>query len=143
MFGIELRLILIAIRIKRLSNYATDPDRPKGPQYLLSNVYSCCCCCPEVKRTDHSFKHSPPCRAEIKNEWSRTSAVLVCRHGVDRGDIALTVFWECELPFMLKEQHRGHGQVGGRRKEEVAGEWKKKLHIGELHDLCKPNRGTR
>jgi len=147
MFGIELRLILIAIRIERLSNSATGPhpDRPKGPQNLLSNVYSSCCCCcrcSEVTRTEHLVKHSPQCRAEIKNEWSHTSTVLVCRHGVARGGIALTVFWECELPFMSREQHRVHGQVGGHRKGGSSRRMGKKLHTGELHDLCSPNRRT-
>ena len=28
--------------------------------------------------------HSPPFKAEVKNEWSCTSAPLICLHGVDR-----------------------------------------------------------
>jgi hypothetical protein len=47
-----------------------------------------------VKRPGHEFDHIPPSAAEVKNEWSYTSAPPVYLHGVDRDNLTLT-FTEC------------------------------------------------
>jgi hypothetical protein len=39
---------------------------------------------PGVKRPGRQVYHSPPASTEVKDEWSCTSAVPVCLHGVDR-----------------------------------------------------------
>jgi hypothetical protein len=36
--------------------------------------------------------HSPPSSAEVKNEWSHSSAPLMCLHGVDRDNFTLSYF---------------------------------------------------
>jgi hypothetical protein len=35
--------------------------------------------------------HSPPSSAEIKNEWSYTSTVLIYRHGVNKHNLKLNI----------------------------------------------------
>jgi hypothetical protein len=36
-----------------------------------------------VKQPEREVDHSPPCSAEVKNEWSYTSSPIICVHGVD------------------------------------------------------------
>jgi hypothetical protein len=37
-----------------------------------------------IKQLRHDVDHSPPSRAEVKNEWSYTSAPCICLQGMDR-----------------------------------------------------------
>ena len=41
----------------------------------------------KVKLPVHEAGHSPPPSAEVKNEWSYTSAPLICFHSVDRENL--------------------------------------------------------
>jgi hypothetical protein len=43
-----------------------------------------------VKQLGHENNHSPPSSAKVKNEWSNSSALPVCLHGMDR--VNLTFF---------------------------------------------------
>jgi hypothetical protein len=41
-------------------------------------------CFPGVKRQEHEINRSSPSSAEVKKEWSSTSAPRICLHGLDR-----------------------------------------------------------
>jgi len=43
----------------------------------------------EVKRPWHEADHSPPYRAEVKNEWRSTSTLSISLHGMCRANITL------------------------------------------------------
>jgi hypothetical protein len=53
-----------------------------GPCSLLFNVYQGSF--PGVKWPGREVNHSPASSAKIKNEWSYTSAIPICHHGMDR-----------------------------------------------------------
>ena len=44
---------------------------------------------PGVKRPGRDVNHLPPSTAEVKNEWSYTSAPPICLHGVDEHNFIL------------------------------------------------------
>jgi hypothetical protein len=49
-------------------------------QPINLKVLEILCLC--LKRPGRKFDHSPPCRAKVKNEWTRTSASTVFLDGV-------------------------------------------------------------
>jgi hypothetical protein len=55
---------------------------PPPPQWKNSG------CAPALTTTDHS----PPCRAEVKNEWCYTSKPSICLHGVGKKHFCLFFF---------------------------------------------------
>ena len=57
------------------------PDRLWGPPILFSGYP---CSLSGVKRSRRKFNHWPPCSAEVKNEQSHTSVLLICLQAVDR-----------------------------------------------------------
>ena len=66
---------------------SSSPKRPdKGPPILLLNGYQGSL--PGVKRPTRKVGHSAFFIAEVKNQWSCTSAPAICLHGVDN----LTLF---------------------------------------------------
>ena len=57
-----------------------------------------------VKRTALEFHHSPPSNAEIKNEWSYTSARRILFHDVDgenRNEIRSVGFLSVAITLLL------------------------------------------
>jgi hypothetical protein len=42
---------------------------------------------PEIKRPGREDDHSPPHRADFKNEWSYISTPNVCPHGMHRDNV--------------------------------------------------------
>jgi hypothetical protein len=65
--------------------FFSSPKRPDwlwGPPSLLFNGYRGSLS--GVKRPGREVNDSPPCSAEIKNEWSYTSIPPTCLHGLDR-----------------------------------------------------------
>jgi hypothetical protein len=42
-----------------------------------------------TERPESEADHSPPSSAEVKNEWSYTSTVLICRHGANKHSFKL------------------------------------------------------
>ena len=65
--------------------YSSAPKRPNGlcgtPSLLFSRYPGSFL---EVKRSGREVNHSPPSSADVKNEWSCTSAPPVCLRGMDR-----------------------------------------------------------
>jgi len=70
------------------------PHHLWGPHSLLFNGYWGSFL--GVKQSGCKVNHSPPSSAEVKNEWSYTSARPRCRHGVVDREICtfLTVKWK-------------------------------------------------
>jgi hypothetical protein len=58
------------------------PDRLWGPLSLLFSGYRGSLS--RVKRPWREVDHSRPSSAEVRNEWSCTSTLPICLHGVDR-----------------------------------------------------------
>jgi hypothetical protein len=50
------------------------------------------CSFPGVKQQGREVNHSPPSSAEVKNEWSYTSTLPTCLHGVDRENFNFVTF---------------------------------------------------
>jgi hypothetical protein len=46
---------------------------------------------PGVKQLEYEADHSPASNAEVKNEWSYTSAPSVCIHNTDRNNFTFTI----------------------------------------------------
>jgi hypothetical protein len=63
-----------------------------GPPSLLFKVHWGFI--PEVKRLVHDFDHLPLSSAEVKNEWSYSSTLPICLHGVDRDNLTLPFYGE-------------------------------------------------
>jgi hypothetical protein len=63
-------------------------DRLLGPPNLTFNGYLGSF--PVVQRTVREVDNPHPSNAEIKNEWSLTSASPLCLYGVDRGNFTYT-----------------------------------------------------
>ena len=79
-------------RGKRFLTFSECQDHLKGPLSLLFNgngVLS------GVKWPGCDVDHSPPSNAEVKNEWSYTSAHHICLHGVDRKSLPLLDKRQC------------------------------------------------
>lgn len=47
---------------------------------------------PGVKQPGHEGDHSPPFGAEVKNEYSYTSTLAICLHGVDRDNFTFYLY---------------------------------------------------
>jgi hypothetical protein len=56
----------------------------------------------DVKRLWHEVNHSPPSSAEVKNEWSYTSAYTRCLPGVERENITFV----CKVIVILHDNFR-------------------------------------
>jgi hypothetical protein len=69
----------------RVKRFSSSPKRPHwlwGPPSLVFIGYLVYF--PVVKRSGCGVDHSSPSSAEVKNEWSYTSAPPICHHSVDR-----------------------------------------------------------
>jgi hypothetical protein len=58
-----------------------------------------------IKQLRPDVDHSPPSRAEVKNEWSYTSAACICLQGMDRDSFNFDLLnggW----PMARPRQHR-------------------------------------
>jgi hypothetical protein len=73
------------------------------PTNLLSNGYRDSF--PGVRRSGREANHSPPFNAEIKVEWSWSSAPSTSLHGVDRENFTFTVVEEIEETSSRKYLH--------------------------------------
>ena len=47
---------------------------------------------PKAKRPECEINHSPPSSIEVKNECNYNSTPIVCRRGLNRGNILFTSF---------------------------------------------------
>jgi len=63
----------------KISRLALEPTQPSA-QWVLA-VLS-----PGVKQVGREADHPPSSSAEVKNEWSCTSTILVCLYGACRGN---------------------------------------------------------
>jgi hypothetical protein len=74
--------VLFILWTRDFFSFPKRPDRLWGPPSLLFNGYRGTF--PEVKWPEREVNHSSPSSAEIKNEWSYTSAPHICLHGMER-----------------------------------------------------------
>jgi hypothetical protein len=65
------------------------PGRLWGRRNLVFSVYEHAF--PGLKRRGRDIEHLPPSIAEVNNEWSHTSALLVCLHVVYRENFTFTI----------------------------------------------------
>jgi len=89
------------------------PDRPYGPLSLLFKGWSSFT---GIKRPTREGDHSPPSTAEVKNEWSYTSAPPLRLHGADRGNhtfpylhfyVFLLLTVRLRIKFYMKSRRHG------------------------------------
>ena len=72
----------------RLQNVQTDSGAHLASCLLDTGVLPW-----RIKQPGHDVDHSHPSSAEVKNEWSYTSAPHICVHGVDRDTFALLLLY--------------------------------------------------
>jgi hypothetical protein len=72
----------------RGKRFLSSPDWIWDPPSLLFNKYRDSYL--RAKRPEREVDHSPPSSAEVKNEWSYTSAPPACLHSVDRNNFTVT-----------------------------------------------------
>jgi hypothetical protein len=68
---------------------------------------------PRVKRAGRDVNHSSPSSAEFKNEWSYTSALLICLHGLYRDNFTFTFIPATVLHTRLSSDAGTLGQFKG------------------------------
>jgi hypothetical protein len=84
-------------RVKGFISSANRPGQLWGPPSLILNRYRGSF--QGVKRAGREVDHSPPSSAEVRNEWSCTSASSRCLDGVDRNlrDFRLPPRWRWDM----------------------------------------------
>jgi hypothetical protein len=73
---------------KRLFSSAERTNQLCEPSRLVFDGYKVYF--PGIKRAGRETDHSPTSSSEVKNEWSYTSALPICLHGVDRHNCTRT-----------------------------------------------------
>jgi len=73
-------------RDKRFFSTPNRPHRSWGPPSGQWGSFS------GVKRKGREVSHSAPCSAEVKNEWSFTSAFPKCLHDADRENFTVYLY---------------------------------------------------
>ena len=56
-------------------------------------------------RSGYAAGHSPSYNAKVKNEWSYTSAPLVCLHGVERENFTICLLQIYEMKTAFNRRH--------------------------------------
>jgi hypothetical protein len=82
-------------RDKRFSHLQNRPDT-LGPHSLLLNGHWNSF--PEVMRPGRAVHHSPPCNAEVKNEWSSNSSSPYALMALSGTNFSLPVAWIDKSP---------------------------------------------
>jgi hypothetical protein len=70
---------------------------------------------PAVKRPGPEFDHSPPSRAEVKNEWTCTSTPLICLPSADRAKFIIMLNIQnfyVQLHSVFKRFYRYRNKTG-------------------------------
>jgi len=96
-------------RAKRCSFLQNHPEGLWGQHTLLFSGHNGSVL--EIKRSWFELCHSPPCSAEVMNEWSYT-CTPVCLHGVGRGSFNfahwLLVINTYGSKFLFRRRLQGH-----------------------------------
>ena len=86
---------------KRFFSSPKCPYRPWDAPSLLFSGYQASF--PRLKWPGCEVNHSPPFSAKCKNEWSCTSALPLCLHGMDRENFTFYFFLAIHIVVVVLE----------------------------------------